>query len=838
MKRTLILFGFLCIFLYLGMASAEDIHLKFNNNLENAGTVNTNISVNGQNLLYGPGKISQSPRFWTNGGSVNISNNISFSFGGPFSIAFWINSTAGGANIVFIEKGLANATQNAPLWSIGSDFAGTQYRFWNTGTSFNTIISANSPTGNVHDSRWHHIVLIRNESMGLTMCIDAVCNVTNVVDNTNYTNTLPISLAYRPGSSVIVNGSMDDLRIWNNFVLSQSNINFIYNGGVGTEDSIGSGSISISLNSPDDATTASVNSLLFNASASVIGGFNFTNATLFVWKSDGSIFNKTTNIVKGTQNTTTWNITGLSLGNYEWNTLWCAQGLNCSFYLSNNTFTIGTTVISENYSTSAYETSWQDFAITVELFPGSEISLAQLVYDGRNYTVSSISSNGNYRTLSKSIDLPVNDNPFANQTNNFFWRFVFTDESSTTQETPTSTQSVGFINYQICNSTYSTKSLNLTLYDEYNQTVATVGSSAPSTFLSSWQYWAGRGEVYKNYSYQVLNNQSAKSYEFCIYPSSFGSFDFKIDGDLNYRVTGYRENQYHFRNATLSSTRSDLYLYLLNEDVATKFFLTFRQGASVISDATVTVQKFFTGLGQYITTSVLLTDNSGESTMWQEIDQKYRYYIVQNGNLLGVIEKTSLCSGAPCESSISIDTSSANQFEPYYDVYAQNILSSLTYNKTSKIVTYEFIDTTGLANYFRLEVKKVQYNQTGAIICNSQLFSPSGTLTCNMTAYSGEFVATGYISRSPERTDQILNFLTDDSVISDLGLTGIFLVMAFIIVIVFGAAVVTSGSPSGILFGLGVGMLLLKLSTLFPFTWTVVISIEVLIALIIWKVKS
>jgi hypothetical protein len=41
-------------------------------------------------------------------------------------------------------------------------------------------------------------------------------------------------------------------------------------------------------------------------------------------------------------------------------------------------------------------------------------------------------------------------------------------------------------------------------------------------------------------------------------------------------------------------------------------------------------------------------------------------------------------------------------------------------------------------------------NETGTIICDSSLYSTLGTITCDLTGQTGQFVAKGYVARSPE----------------------------------------------------------------------------------------
>lgn len=815
--KKLFLFLFLSTFL-IGFASSQTMYYTFNNTLNDSSGNNLNLNGTG---FFEKGILNTSLRVNTTF-TAGV-NNESLNWGtGDFTIAFWVN--------------YSNPNQTGIIGTndvLGPDTGTFSIRVNRAGRLGGVTFLASNPTFEFHsrnrslnDSNWHFIAYTRSSN-------NFTIYVNGIVDNsTTITNTLnETRFGLRVGEITPFEGLLDELRLYKGTALSASEINTLYN-----LSSLGF--VQVNLNSPLNNQVFSTSSITFNSSANIINPINnFTNATFWIWHQNGTLFNKTTNVATGNiTNSTTLNIINFINGQYLWNAQWCGQGFNCTFAPNNFSFEIGASIISEIFNVNTYETATENFQISINLLSGIELSLAQLVYNGTNYTVSDITISNNTRTLRRTIDIPVIGS-LQNTTKNFFWRFTFSNSQQTIQETPEQIQNVGFINFQRCDSTYTIQALNFTLYDEFNQTNLQVNANTTSSFESSWNYWVGQGTTYKNYSFQLLINATTNNYRFCIFPYN-PNYNFTVNGDIDYSANNYRENQYHLRSAILNNVSNNILLYLLHQDVATKFFITFTQGTQAIVDATVTVQKFFTGLGQFITTSILLTDDDGETTMWQELDKDYKYFIVQNGTLLGVVEKTSICSTAPCTIFISIDTTSSDPFSSFYEQFARNIVSSLTFNKTTKIVTYEFLDTTGLANYFRLEVSKSQFNQTGEVICNSQLFSPSGTLTCNMTNYSGEFIAKGFISRSPELTDKVFNFITDDDFIEGLGITGVFLILVLIIVIVFAGAVTTKGSPSGILFFLGIGILLLKIGNLFPFTWTTVVVIEFLIGFILWKVKQ
>ena len=443
------------------------------------------------------------------------------------------------------------------------------------------------------------------------------------------------------------------------------------------------------------------------------------------------------------------------------------------------------------------------------------------------------STSGEEVNLTRTIDIPLNTNPLANETKTFKFRFTYDGTAVYEQSL---TQNVSFINLQKCDGTYTVKALNFTFFNEINQT--TINATAnPTSFESSWKYWIGTGSIQKNYSFQNLSS-TLNNNQFCIYPYVPTNFTFRADSNIAFTAVNFRESLYYLKNATLTNVQSNISLYLLYSTEANKFFLTFLYGTSPVSNGIITVQKFFTGQGTYNTVAILQTDTDGKTTMWKQLDKTYKYFVVKDGTLLGTAERVATCAIAPCSLTILIEIPSVTPTDVIYEYFAENIESTLRYNKTTKMVIYEFIDTTGLTNYFRLHVQKVQLNQTGETICDTQSFSTAGTITCNMTGLIGEYKATTYISRSPELVDKILGIITSEEIIDILGPMGVFLVMALLITIVFAGAIVGRGSPSVVLWFLAGGILGLKLIGLFPFTWIVVVTLEVIIFFIISQVKN
>jgi len=236
--------------------------------------------------------------------------------------------------------------------------------------------------------------------------------------------------------------------------------------------------------------------------------------------------------------------------------------------------------------------------------------------------------------------------------------------------------------------------------------------------------------------------------------------------------------------------------------------------------------------------SIKITDGDGEFPLYADLDNKYLFSVSKDGVVLGIVEKTLSCSVAPCEEVIALSDIFDSTFGGFEDTYGLNIYSNLSFDPSTKIVTYSFFDITGLANYFRLVVSKMSYNNTaGATLCDVYSYSSAGALTCNLTGYKGDFIARTYISRSPELLDKILTPFISEAY-EELGLLGIFLNIAIIITVILSTAGVSRGSPAAIVFMLGLTILLLKIGGLFPFSWLVVTPIELILVWLLMKSKG
>ena len=590
-------------------------------------------------------------------------------------------------------------------------------------------------------------------------------------------------------------------------------------------------SLVIDLISPLDgyASSSTENVFIVNYTAT---SYTLKNSTYYIWYSNSTIYNSTTYSINSS-NVTKQRFTNFTLDNYEWNVFACAENATSTYCIwadANYSFTVGASLNSITYPNQTYETARETFKASFTILNNSEISLGQLIYNGTNYTISNITYVLSSFNISRTIDIPLNKHDFINnETREFYFRFVYAGNQ--VQVTDTYYHNVSFIKLQRCNTTYSTTGINFTYYDELLSTEIDATKNATS-IQTTFQYWLGNGSVYKNYSYNNLTNNAAdgSQYKFCIYPTWE---TFKVDADLDYEAEAYSSRTYHLRNAVISNITNEIKLNLLTVSDSVKFFISVKKGLVPFTDAIVTISKYFTGEGVYRTIGIRETDDLGEFIEYLDLDKKYKFFISKNGTSYGTITAQASCEAAPCELKLQIDEGLTDTWQGYYDIYATNVAYSLTFNDTTKIVTYTFNDLTGLAQYFQLTVVQLSSNQTGNTICDNTLYSTSGTLNCNVTGYTGNFKATGYISRSPPLVVRTILFVNE--IISDVfGQLGI-LVSLFLIITI---ALVGSWNPAVGVILVAFSVFMMQLLGFAAFSYTTVILVVIIAIILAMKMKT
>lgn len=476
---------------------------------------------------------------------------------------------------------------------------------------------------------------------------------------------------------------------------------------------------------------------------------------------------------------------------------------------------------SQGYNNPAYETNTETFYINVSYDSSLYNPDAKFNFEGVNYTGINYGSGDNGYFL-KTIDLPL-VNSTTNKT--YFW-YINDVALSAANITINPIQLIQ------CNATYTTRALNFTFYDESTNTIIN-GTNNKTKFEIDFNYWLGSGTIKKSYSMLNLSSE-VNNYNFCIDPNETSNTTMRTDFTSEYGADGYLDRDYADRDLILTGRSINVSLYLLPSTLGTKFFHSVRNGIDSAPDKLVTIDKFFTGLGEWITIGSKISDSTGKFVEWLELDKDYRYTITLSNSSNVTIPKKAICEVSPCEITLQIQENTTDIFAELEAYFAQNVVYNLTYNRTTKTVYLTFEDQLGTAQYWRLYVYKPYFNnESQEVICDLKAYSASGTLECNTSSYYGDIYAQVYISRSPEKLVDFLTWVNED-VTDALGTSGLLAATIILLIIIFTG----TRSPTTALIMVPFALVILKFIGFLPISWGWIAALTVFITMIAMKMKA
>lgn len=367
----------------------------------------------------------------------------------------------------------------------------------------------------------------------------------------------------------------------------------------------------VTLNTGDQQNLI-VPSLEFNATLSSVVTKNFTNATLFMWRSNSTLFNNSvSNSVTGnTTNTTLLNFSSFEVGAFIWNVFGCLDDNTCQFAENNRTFNYGITDIKQNHSAPVYETDLGIFNVTFNVSAGA-IPSGFLNWNGTRTAGTATDLGSNMWRLVESFDFPLGIG-----VKNVFWELTVTSGSDTFNTNTTKlTQVLNATNFTICGA--APQDVPFINFTYRNETVAQefVTAFIPS---SSWEYWLGSGTVKKPLTFS--NSTEVLSHAFCLSPSTK---TLSTNYTINYNNDESQQRRF-VRAATqsLTSVVTSQVLYLLPTNLA--IFQQFNV-VGVSSDPLAGVLGTMTRSlgGSIITVASDSSDSSGFLGIWLNPDVAY-----------------------------------------------------------------------------------------------------------------------------------------------------------------------------------------------------------------------
>jgi len=654
-----------------------------------------------------------------------------------FSVSIWVYADAFNVNpTIFHNKQVGSATG----FYFGN-FGGTYTFSVNTNAGTKTASKTDVTTG-----RWQHLVTTYNSTNvalyvnGTLVGMSAGYTSTNiVVGNRNLTLGNGIDNNGDPNGNW--DGELDEVGVWSR-ALSPDEVIELYNDGSGLTYS----SLlipSITLNSPVNDYIASSESINLTASFNISGTNDYTwrNATFYNYKS-GAIYNQSfvslTNENNTIGNTT---ISGLTLGNYEWNAYGCyanATFSNCTWASNNNTYDVGALILGEYYQNNTISSASEYFETNISLFTGSTISRADLIYNGTAHT-------GTYTSLgSMNYKLAINVSVPYTATNtdyDFYWKIYYNSGGTITQNLTTHTQSVT-----------SLQSINITslscsagFSSAFNFTSLIEANLSAINFNSiSYDFLYG---LYGNSSSLVASGTftNIPYFNICINSSSNYYVGY---GEIQYQVTGYSARRFYiFENERLTNITISNNIYSLESADSTAFQITaVDTGLNPYENHYITLLRWYPDLNSYKIVDMGKTDNQGQTVVnvkTNEVDYRLGLYTPQ-GVLVKLLDPVRMvCQTTPCVYSLIVDLDETDL------TGFLNIQSNLSWNPTTKIFTYVWNDPSQDTTKMNLTIWKYYGDRDSEIVCSTSSSSFTGILICDITGETGEFRATVYRSASP-----------------------------------------------------------------------------------------
>lgn len=351
------------------------------------------------------------------------------------------------------------------------------------------------------------------------------------------------------------------------------------------------------------------------------------------------------------------------------------------------------TLINNTYSPTAFETTNEIFSSNVALFPGLNLLSASLIYNGTEYSGASLTLSGtNTYLLSKTINIPLNSNPFATETKNFYWMVLFTNGNRL--NTTSLIQNVSPINIVLCNATFDDLALNFTTYDTVTPTIP-LNASFESTF--SIRSINGTSSLAKNFSYASIN-ENRSNWMFCI--NSSGT-NVTLNAFIDYYASGYDPRSYLIQDGIIGSFTQNIPLYLASTDTTDIVTVTVKdQNYNPLAGALVTIQQWNIGSNSFSTVGMFTTGNQGTGlinlvlyTTW------YRAMITIDGVL---VEVTDIQKMDDTTWEIIVDLDVTNP----YDLFG-TITHGLTFNNATNITTFTWSDSSGYTQKGCLIIKNM-----------------------------------------------------------------------------------------------------------------------------------
>lgn len=399
---------------------------------------------------------------------------------------------------------------------------------------------------------------------------------------------------------------------------------------------------------------------------------------------------------------------------------------------------LGIYEISQNYSNPVYETSTNTFTLNMTYDVSSWLlASANFVYNNTIYVGNKIGTSSNL-LFWVNVTAPIVN---VNDNKTFYWAVALTNSTgisyfNSTKYNQTITDAIPIL----INSTCS-QGLNNSLYFNFLNEINLTGLIIDSVKYNV-QYGLGTntGDIITDGTLTNTNN-----FSICI-NSSAPTYTISY-GEIQYSLSGFTDRRYYLFSGTRPTTvLMNTSLYSLQNSYATSFLVQVQTpDLTPLSNYYVGLMRWYPDLNSYKIVEMAKTDEKGQTVLRVKTeDVDYRLAVYQtDGTLVKLLNPLRMvCLVNPCTYTISVD------LEQHDYTSINGVVSSLTYNSTTKIFTFVWNDPSQLTSGMNLTI----YKDTGAdsiIICSVTGSSYTGIIVCDVTGNTGQLRAEVYRTASP-----------------------------------------------------------------------------------------
>ncbi len=746
--------------------------------IDNTGQGNDGALTNMENSDWVPGILGFSLDFDGTNEFVSLGNLSDKP--NEYSLSFWVNMD----DHLGVQAPLVSAN------SSGSDASAWGVKFRNVGNNIEVFVSnntnGNGQVGIVADNNGERSWNATNYPVGTWVHFVTVVNTTNITYYHNGTliNAIPrtilentgeaFNMSFGQAGEIAANrfdGQIDEAGIWNRS-LTAAEVTQLYNGGAAITFQLPT-TPSVTLISPAnnfETTDGNITFLCF-----VQAPVNISNVSFIL---DG-VINQT-------------NTTGTNATNYSFNKAidfgdhnWTCSATNNISQTTNATlrnFSVNQFAISsETFDAFVFETSHQFFELNISTIASILSVDAMLNYNGIRHIATTQCTAPNCQ-IDVSIDIPL-VNSTESQNRSFFWELtVFDGSTSLTQNTSEQVQNTTRIHLEQCGGApFTIQTANFSAFDE-----TTLIQIDPFTFDGTFLQWLGTGTFKRNSSI----SDNATSVELCITPTESTFF---LSGQIDYdegTFDNYTARNYFFDNDIISNTSQSIPLGLLKSEDATTFILRVQdENLLSLANVSIFIQRFYPGEGIFRTVQVARTNQEGRTLGFFKTETiDYRFILKRQGVTELITEAGKIVGeSVPFTITFTLGEFAAKPWADFEQL--EDLNTTLTFNQTSEIVTWTYLDTSGNFSNATLLVLKQNFSSANTISCNFNSTQSSATITCNLSGnISGTYIATGFITRDITQSlvaQIVFEILPEDTLANVSGNLGLFLGWFLILVSVF-----------------------------------------------------